>query len=79
MLVVHLNCIYTTRLLLRRTLRRLCWRVRWFLGEHATSRLPVETSFSAASTRFCYIFETFGLVINVECSLYTFSTVLGIH
>jgi hypothetical protein len=72
-------CIYTTRLLLRRTLWRLSWRVRWFLGERATSQLHVETSFTAASTRLCYDFETFGHVINVWCSLYTFTLCFGIH
>jgi hypothetical protein len=46
-------------------LKTFFWRVRWFLGERATSRLPVETSFAAASTRLCYDFETFGHVINV--------------
>jgi hypothetical protein len=52
MLVVILYCIYTTRLLPRRTLWRRSWRVRRFLGERATSQLPVETSFSAVGTRF---------------------------
>jgi hypothetical protein len=61
----YLYCIYTTRLLLRWTFWRLSWRVRQFLGEGATSRLPVETSFSAASTRFWFVYETFGHVVNV--------------
>jgi hypothetical protein len=36
-----------------------------FPGERATSQLPMETSFSAASTHFCYDYKIFGHVIKL--------------